>query len=119
MTKAELWAAGRSLLLAQGMPDAQCRSFMGKLVSDHGENLVGAAVRAAVVAQPQEVREYLVATCRGMSKVIPETTKAMAEPVPKWATKAGFADRFEANNAGCFEKTAHLFSNGKRTEVVA
>lgn len=118
-SKAELWAAGRSLLLAQGMPDAQCRSFVGKLVKEHGNDVVSQAVRAAVAAQPQEAREYLIAACRGMSKAIPETVKAMTEPTPKWATKAGFSDRFEANNAGCFEKTAHLFHDGKRTEVTA
>lgn len=117
--KSELWAAARSLLQAQGLPDAQCRSFVGKLVKQHGPDVVLDSVRAAVAAQPQEAREYLVATCLRLSKTIPETVKAMTEPTPKWALKAGFSDRFEANNAGCFEKTAHQFRDGKRIEVTA
>jgi uncharacterized protein YdaU (DUF1376 family) len=114
--KSELWAAARSLLQAQGLPAAQCGSFVGKLVKQHGNDVVLNAVRAAVAAQPQEAREYLTATCLKLSKAIPDTVKAMTEPTPKWATKAGFSDRFEANNAGCFEKTAHMFRDGKRIE---
>lgn len=63
-TKAELWAAGASLLEQQGMPKAQCRSFVGKLVKDHGQQIVVDAVRTAVVNRPADAAQYLVAVCR-------------------------------------------------------
>lgn len=36
-----------------------------------------------------------------------------------WWLKAGFTDRFEAENAGCRESNAAQFHNGKRDEVTA
>ena len=36
---------------------------------------------------------------------------------PAWAVKAGFEDLAAANLARCYERNAHEFSNGKRTEV--
>lgn len=64
LTKVELWAAGKSLLESQGMPKAQCGSFVGKLVKDYGDAIVIDAVRAAVVARPADAAEYLKATCQ-------------------------------------------------------
>lgn len=66
MTKSELWQAGKSLLLDAGVPKEQCGSFVGKLVSDYGDDIVVEAVRAAVVATPADPREYLKATCQRM-----------------------------------------------------
>ena len=63
LTKAELWEAGKSLLLAAGVPKGQCGSFVGKLVADYGDAVVVEAVRAAVVAGPADPKEYLKATC--------------------------------------------------------
>ena len=62
-TKAELWAAGKSLLNQAGMPIAQCGSFVGKLVKDYGDEIVIEAVRAAVLAQPADPAEWLKAAC--------------------------------------------------------
>jgi len=64
LTKVELWAAGKSILSEQGMPKAQCGSFVGKLVKDYGDGIVIDAVRAAVVQRPADVAQYLVATCK-------------------------------------------------------
>ncbi|MGQ3051076.1 MAG: DUF1376 domain-containing protein [Roseateles sp.] len=64
LTKAELWRAGKSLLAEQGLPVAQCGSFVGKLVTDYGDDIVIAAVRAAVTATPADAKEYLKATCQ-------------------------------------------------------
>jgi uncharacterized protein YdaU (DUF1376 family) len=64
LTKAELWAAGKSILSEQGMPKAQCGSFVGKLVKDYGDGIVIDAVRAAVVQRPADAAQYLVATCQ-------------------------------------------------------
>jgi hypothetical protein len=63
LTRDELWSAGKSLLIASGMPKAQCGSFVGKLVKDYGDQIVVDAVRAAVVARPADPAEYLKATC--------------------------------------------------------
>lgn len=63
LTKAELWTAGKSLLAQQGMPRAQCGTFVGRLVKDYGDQVVVEAVRAAVVTQPADAAEYLKATC--------------------------------------------------------
>lgn len=63
MTKDELWSAGKSLLMAAGMPKGQCGSFVGKLVKDYGDQVVIDAVRTAVVARPADPAEYLKACC--------------------------------------------------------
>jgi uncharacterized protein YdaU (DUF1376 family) len=63
LTRQELWSAGKSLLLEQGMPKAQCGSFVGKLVSDYGEQAVIDAVRSAVSNRPADAVTYLKATC--------------------------------------------------------
>lgn len=64
MTKQELWSAGKSLLKQSGMPEAQCGSFVGKLVKDYGDALVVEAVRTAVVEQPADPASFLKATCK-------------------------------------------------------
>lgn len=65
-TKRELWRAGKSLLRDSGLPEAQCGSFVGRLVQDYGDAIVIDAVRAAVVAQPADPAEYLKAACQRM-----------------------------------------------------
>lgn len=40
-----------------------------------------------------------------------------ADALAPWALKAGFPNRFEAENAGCFERNAHLFHDGQRLET--
>jgi len=67
MTKVELWAAGKSLLQAGGMPAAQCGSFVGKLVKDYSDELVVEAVRTAVVQQPADPASFLKATCQRLA----------------------------------------------------
>lgn len=67
LNRTELWAAGKSLLAAQGMPKAQCGSFVGKLVKDHGESIVIEAVRTTVVKRPADAAQFLVATCQTLA----------------------------------------------------
>jgi hypothetical protein len=64
MTKDELWAVGKSLLVLAGMPGAQCGSFVGKLCKDHTDAVVLEAVRAAVVERPADPASFLVACCQ-------------------------------------------------------
>lgn len=64
LTRAELWSAGKSLLREQGMPQAQCGTFVGKLVKDFGDEVVVEAVRAAVVERPADAATWLIAACK-------------------------------------------------------
>jgi uncharacterized protein YdaU (DUF1376 family) len=64
LTRVELWSAGKSLLETQGMPKAQCGSFVGKLVKDYGDAIVVEAVRATVVERPADAAEFLVGACK-------------------------------------------------------
>jgi hypothetical protein len=64
MTKLEIWHAGKAMLERDGMPKAQCGSFIGKLVKDYGDGIVLDAVRAAAVARPADTAEYLKASCQ-------------------------------------------------------
>jgi hypothetical protein len=64
LTRTELWRAGKSLLAEQGMPKAQCGTFVGRLVSGYGDEVVVAAVRSAVVQRPADAASYLTATCQ-------------------------------------------------------
>lgn len=68
LTKEELWSAGKSILALQGLPPAQCGSFIGKLVKDYGGDVVVEAVRAAVVERPANAQEFLVGACRSRGK---------------------------------------------------
>jgi hypothetical protein len=40
-----------------------------------------------------------------------------ADAKPAWALKAGFTNRFDAENAGCNERNANQFRDGKRLET--
>lgn len=42
---------------------------------------------------------------------------AQSDTRPSWAIRAGFANRFEAENAGCYEHNDHLFADGRRLET--
>ena len=64
LTRTELWRAGKSLLRDQDMPEAQCGTFVGKLVKDYGEAIVVEAVRSAVVQRPADAATWLVGACK-------------------------------------------------------
>ncbi|WP_228124775.1 hypothetical protein [Glaciimonas soli] len=66
-TKQELWRCAKSLLAQGGMPEAQCGSFVGKLVGDYGTDIVLDAVRTAVVEQPADPASFLKAVCQRLS----------------------------------------------------
>lgn len=83
MAKAELWRAAVSVLEEGGCPKSQCRTFMGRLVSDYTFPIVQQAVTAAVANQPVDAREYLKAACQRLKGerafVVPEE--------PAWVTE--------------------------------
>lgn len=62
--KSEVWKAAVSVLEHGGCPASQCRTFMGKLVTDYSFPIVKDAIAAAVSTQPADAREYLKATCQ-------------------------------------------------------
>ncbi len=64
MTKDEIWAVGKSLLVQAGMPGAQCGSFIGKLAKDYGEIITLDAVRATVIERPADPAAFLKAVCQ-------------------------------------------------------
>lgn len=67
-SKSELWKAAVSLLNGQGMPEAQARTFIGKLSKDYPlEGIVLKAVEGAVSEQPADARGYLIATCKHLN----------------------------------------------------
>lgn len=66
-SKTELWKSAVSLLDGQGMPEAQARSFIGKLSKDYSGEIVLDAVRGAVTEQPADARAYLKATCQRLA----------------------------------------------------
>jgi uncharacterized protein YdaU (DUF1376 family) len=66
-SKTELWRSAVSLLDGQGMPEAQARSFIGKLSKDYTGDVVLDAVRGAVTEQPADARGYLKATCQRLA----------------------------------------------------
>jgi len=67
-SKTELWKSAVSLLNGQGMPEAQARTFVGKLAKDYPDgDIVLDAVRAAVTEQPADARAYLKATCQRLN----------------------------------------------------
>lgn len=97
--KADLWRTAVEVLLAGGCnTEATCRTFMGKLVTDYGFDVVQKAVASAVTAQPADAREYLKATCQRLkgerkdpvtvpSKAAEETAQALAAERARPVTK--------------------------------
>jgi|GEM_PF-2313540 len=83
MTKDELWAAGKSLLQAAGMPDKQCGTFVGGLVKQYGPEIVHASVVAAVMERPADPASFLKAACMARKG---EGGKSL---IPWHATEAG------------------------------
>jgi hypothetical protein len=114
--KERVWLLGPQLLGEKG------KAFIGKLVSTYGEDTVADVLAAAIREEPGEPKSWVAAACEARGKARPpdrnghqqEQLDLTANPKPEWAIKAGFPNRFEAENAGCKERTAHLFRNGQR-----
>ena len=83
MTKDELWAASVSLLVSGGVPEKQCRSFVGGLVKQYTNDIVIEAVRGAVVERPADPVAFLKAACMARKN---EGGKTL---IPWHATDAG------------------------------
>lgn len=123
--KDKVWALGVPLLGAGERP------LLGRLAKTHGEEVLVQVLTDATLQRPVEPKAWVIAACEAKTKGKPTSTKAAnshpqpttrdvlsEEPRPDWALKAGFDNRFEAENAGCFEHNASEFRGGKpvRTE---
>jgi len=93
MTKEELWAASKSMLEAAGMPLRQCGTFVGALVSRHGEEAAKQALRAALLARPADPASYLTAACQ-------HATGQRSRPAP------GKQQALESHNRAVAERLA-------------
>jgi hypothetical protein len=88
MTKTQLWAVGKSLLLEQGMAKGQCGTFVGKLVKDYGDAVVIDVLQAAVVERPADVASWLLAACKARARPRKPSAIAGDELLAESAQKA-------------------------------
>jgi hypothetical protein len=115
LTRTELWRAGKSLLAERGMHKDQCGTFVGKLVKDHGEDVVIAVVREAVVQRPADAATWLVAACRDRKRGGRTAPMSGAEQLAQSAAKA---DRIRASmtaTGGAVRPAADLLTTGAPT----
>lgn len=112
--KDRVWTLGPALL------GEKSRGLLGKLVAQYGEDVLAEALGAAVAEKPGEPKAWVVKACEAAAKRQEAAAKLgghpelLADTKPEWALRAGFANRFEANNDGCFEHNAEQFRDGKR-----
>ncbi len=116
--KDKAWAIGIALLGEKG------RGHIGKLVATYGEEVVAEAMEATVAEEPGDPKAWVVKACEAVAKRKPAKARTpeadlLDDPKPQWAIAAGFPNRYEANNDGCFEHNAAQFSQGKRVKVAA
>lgn len=118
--KDRVWALGPEIV---GGAEAGARTFLGKLVAAHGEEIVDEALSACAIEQPGVARPWLLKACEAKAKLRDAkargTVNLTGDDKPTWAVKAGFANRFEAENDGCHEHNAMQFRDGKRTRAAA
>lgn len=109
--KDKVWTLGPALL------GERSRSLLGKLVATHGEDLVAGVLADCAREQPGDAKPWVIAACAARQQPQPPgagATDAMVDTMPKWARDAGFANRFEAENAGCTERNYRQFQDGRK-----
>jgi uncharacterized protein YdaU (DUF1376 family) len=114
--KERVWSLGVPLL-----GEAQ-RPHLGKLAKTYGEEVLAAVLADATLERPVDPKAWVIAACERRRTASParvnghhEPVDLLADPKPQWALDAGFATRFEAENAGCYRHNAASFRGGKRT----
>ena len=118
--KERVWALGPEIV---GGADTAARTFLGRLVAAHGEEIVDEALSACAIEQPGVRRPWLLKACEARAKPREAKTRGSVDMTgddkPTWAIKAGFANRYEAGNEGCFPHNSDEFIHGKRAGVSA
>lgn len=119
---APLTAKDRVWLLGVGLLGEKGRGLLGKLVSTYGDEVLAGVLADATQEKPLEPKAWITAACEarkvatGNGKREPDL---FADPKPEWALKAGFPDRFQAENAGCLAHNSHKFRGGVRVQEAA
>lgn len=114
--KDRVWSIGIAVLGESG------RSLLGRLVKQHGEDVVDRAIASTVKEQPGDAKSWLVKACEAEAKAKKRDDQLggqgdlLDDPKPQWALDAGFATRFEAENEGCHKRNAHQFRDGRRVQ---
>ena len=114
--KERVWALGVPLL------GDSARSLLGKLAKEHTDDVLVSVLAEATIDRPIDPKAWVIAACEARSKRgkpangshVETMEEIFANQRPDWAVKAGFPDRFQAENAGCTAKTAHQFRDGQR-----
>ncbi|MGZ0008642.1 hypothetical protein [Burkholderia gladioli] len=111
-----VWSLGVPMLVAAGQAERNARSHLGKWCKAYGAPAVQAAIVRCAQEQPLEPVSWLIKAL-GAPKAANSGQGARSggsAPGGDWWAKAGFAKEYEATNAGCSERYAHLWRNGER-----
>ena len=111
-----VWSLGVPMLVAAGQADRSARSLLGKWCKAYGAPAVQAAIVRCAQERPLEPVSWLIAAL-GVPKVADGSQGSRSggsAPGGDWWAKAGFAKEYEATNAGCSERYAHLWRNGEK-----
>ncbi|MCF1367331.1 YdaU family protein [Burkholderia cenocepacia] len=111
-----VWSLGVPMLVAAGQADRSARSLLGKWCKAYGPAALQAAIVRCAQENPLEPVSWLIKAL-GAPKAadggeVPRTVGSA--PGGDWWAKAGFAKEYEATNAGCSERYAHLWRNGEK-----
>ena len=60
-----IWTEGVRLLCAKGEKEKPARSFLGKQIKDHGEEVTAKAIRSAIQAGTGDPKSYITKACDG------------------------------------------------------
>lgn len=109
----------RVWLLGPALLGDTSRGLLGKLAKTYGDDVLADVLAEATAERPIEPRSWVAAACATRAKAKPRTNghepvDLLADPTPEWAVRAGFPDRFQAENAGCRQNNASLFRDGRR-----
>lgn len=112
--KDRVWLLGPALL---GESPAS-RSLLGKLAKSYTDEVLAKVLAEATADPPIEPKAWIVAACEA-AKAAPKANgqaqaDMLSDATPEWAIRAGFSNRFFAENAGCGPGNAAKFRDGKR-----
>ena len=114
--KERVWAFGPALI---GGSDQVAKKLLGKLVKAHGEKVVDEVLTACAVQKPGEPKGWIVAAClqraSSAQRAGDRKRDGFDDACPKWAIDAGFANRFEAESASCWQHNANTFRDGRKS----